>query len=161
MLLPKVNKPTRNSVGGQIIYQSIVPSKQSVILGAMKSNQGSNNSSIRKAKVRMNKKVNYMKNIDTSGTHKRIWPGNNSSYSERSSIGRVPAMLRTPQITDRCFGICNGWHLYCQNPTSDHNPNSATTQPKQKKGHFLGPKNQNLSHLFGSLKRKSYFPFWP
>jgi len=101
----KVNKPRRNSIGGQIIYQSIVPTKQSVILGARKSNQLSNNSTLRKAKVRSNRKVNNVKRINTSGSVERAWPGNKRDYSGRSSIDRVPGMLRTPEITDRCFGI--------------------------------------------------------
>jgi len=103
----KENKPRRNSLGGQIIYQNIGPTKQSLILGAIESNRGSNNSSIRKAKnkVKIKKNVNYVKHIDTSAARERVWPGNNRNYTERSNMTRVPAMLKTPEISDRCFGI--------------------------------------------------------
>ena len=50
--------------------------------------------------------MNYVKHKDASAaTQERVWPGNNRNYSERSSIRSVPAMLKTPEITDRCFGI--------------------------------------------------------
>lgn len=103
----KETKPRRNSLGNQVIYQNINPTKQSLILGVIESNQGSNNSSIRKAKnkVKIKKNVNYVKHVDTSTARERVWPGNNRNYTERSNMTRIPAMLTTPEITDRCFGI--------------------------------------------------------